>query len=66
MGVVVRVEVLPMRTWNGVFGEARAAVEIRPRSMAARIGAQIEMAFILNEVRGRCGAELLDQGRSKR
>jgi len=55
-----------MRTWNGVFGEARAAVEIRPRSMAVRIGAQIEMEFILNEVRGRCESELSEQGRSKR
>lgn len=64
--MVVRVEVLPMRTWNGVFGEARAAVEIRPRSMAVRIGAQIEMEFILNEVRGRCESELSEQGRSKR
>lgn len=45
MGVVE--VLLPMRTWNGVFGEARAAGETRPRSMAVRIGAQIETAFIL-------------------
>lgn len=53
-------EVLARRTWNGVFRQARAAVERRPPSMAVRIGAQIDMACIVTEARGRCETELSD------